>query len=216
MLYIQKTKEPESLTRYRKQKFAYYDGYPEKDDVRNQLLDEQGFLCAYCMRRIDKENMKIEHWYPEDRLTESEQLDYSNMLGVCRGHIDGTKGSDDTCDTHKGNALICVNPTCKATLDKIKYRSSTGEIYSDDQNIQKDLNETLNLNSAKHLLKLNRKATLDSAIEEMSRLQNQGNWSRSFMESMLAKYQGKNSEGKKKEYAGIIVWYLQNKLARCS
>ena len=40
MLYIQKKQEPASLIRYRKQKFAHFDGYPDKDDVRKQLLEE--------------------------------------------------------------------------------------------------------------------------------------------------------------------------------
>ena len=34
MIYIKKGKEPASLTKYKKQKFAYYDGYKEKDDLR--------------------------------------------------------------------------------------------------------------------------------------------------------------------------------------
>ena len=214
MLYIQKGKEPSSLTRYRKKRFAYFDGYPDKDDIRNQLLKEQGFLCAYCMRRISIEKMKIEHWYPEDKLTDVERLNYGNMLGACEGHKEGTKGSDDTCDTHKANTEIKVNPTCKETLGKIKYKTSTGEIYSEDEDIQKDLNVTLNLNSNKHMLKLNRKATLESVISQMSRLQQNGNWSRRIVENMLKQYQGKDSEGKKKEYAGIVVWYLEKKLAK--
>lgn len=54
MIYIQKGKEPASLTAYKKQAHAYYDGC-NKDDIRENLLREQGYLCAYCMRRIEKE-----------------------------------------------------------------------------------------------------------------------------------------------------------------
>ena len=57
MIYIQKGKEPASLTAYKKQAHAYYDGC-NKDDIRENLLREQGYLCAYCMRRIEKEKMK--------------------------------------------------------------------------------------------------------------------------------------------------------------
>lgn len=212
MLFIQKKQEPASLTRYRKQKFAYYDGYPDKDDIRKQLLEEQGHLCAYCMRRIDKDHMKIEHWYPEDRLTDNERLDYRNMLGACEGHKKDTKGSDDTCDTHKGNALIVVNPLDKLTIDKIQYRTATGEIYSEDVDIQKDLDITLNLNSEKHHLKKDRKAFYDAAIREMSKLRQKGTWNRKIVEDMMSFYQGTDAKGMKKEYAGIVVWYLQKKL----
>ena len=116
MIYIKKGNEPDSLTKYRKKKFAYYDGYKDKDDIRKNLLEEQGYLCAYCMRRIDKKRMKIEHWYPEEHLTDIECLNYQNMLGVCLGHINGTKGSDDTCDTHKAvnlsKSILWTNPRC--------------------------------------------------------------------------------------------------------
>ena len=212
MLYIQKKQEPDSLTKYRKQRFAHFDGYPNKDDIRRQLLEEQDHLCAYCMRRIDQEHMKIEHWYPEDRLTDKERLEYKNMLGVCEGHIAGSKGADDTCDAHKGNELIVVNPQERSTVDKIKYRTATGEIYSEDASIQKDLHITLNLNSEKHQLKKNRKDTLDAVIREMRKLQQNGVWNRKIMESMLSFYESTHSGGMKKEYAGIVIWYLQKKL----
>lgn len=212
MLYIRKGQEPESLTKYRKRKFAYFDGYQEKDDVRIKLLKEQGCLCAYCMRRIDIEHMKIEHWYPEDRLSDAETLDYSNMLGACLGHIEGTKGSDDTCDTHKGNVEITVNPQDMTTLEKIEYSSATGKIYSKDGKIQEDLDRTLNLNSKSHLLMANRKAVLDSVIQQMRKMQQKGNWNRKLIESVKAQYEKTDAEGKKKEYAGIVLWYLNKKL----
>ena len=91
MIYIKKGKEPASLTAYKKQKYVYFDGYDKKDDIREQLLKDQGYLCAYCMRRIDIKHMKIEHWYPENLLTDLETLDYKNMMGCCEGHIDGTR-----------------------------------------------------------------------------------------------------------------------------
>ena len=62
MLFIRKGSEPDSLIKYRKEKFAYYDGYEKKDDIRKKLLEEQGYLCAYCMRRINIKNMKILFW----------------------------------------------------------------------------------------------------------------------------------------------------------
>lgn len=212
MLYIEKGKEPESLTKYRKEKFAHFNGFEKKDDIRKKLLEEQGCLCAYCMRRIDIEHMKIEHWYPEERLSDVETLDYYNMLGVCLGHMDGTKGTDDTCDTHKKNTVITVDPRDKATLAKVQYRTSTGEIYSDDILTQKDLNQTLNLNSDRHLLKMNRKAAFDSAIREMVKLQPEKTWNRKFVETVKAQYGKTDSNGKKKEFAGIVLWYLEKRL----
>lgn len=59
MRYITKGREPSSLTQYKKQSGAYFDGV-NKEDIRQALLEEQGYLCAYCMRRISAENMKID------------------------------------------------------------------------------------------------------------------------------------------------------------
>ena len=52
-------KEPEAILMYRKTagKDAYWDGFSEKDAIRDQLLQDQGHLCCYCMRRIDKSNI---------------------------------------------------------------------------------------------------------------------------------------------------------------
>lgn len=62
MIYIKKGAEPKSLKEYRSQPNATYEDFRDKDDIREALLKEQGCLCAYCMGRISKDKMKIEHW----------------------------------------------------------------------------------------------------------------------------------------------------------
>ena len=39
MRYIKKGEEPKTLTEYRKFENAYYDGYKEKDEIKEYLLD---------------------------------------------------------------------------------------------------------------------------------------------------------------------------------
>lgn len=213
MIYIKKGNEPLSLTKYKKEPFAYFDGC-NKDDIRDKLLQEQGAICAYCMRRIDKKHMKIEHWYPEDRLSEQEKLDYKNMLGVCLGHIDGQKGKEDTCDAQKANQLITVDPRERKTLNEIQYRSKSGEIYSDNPKIQEDLTQILNLNSKGHRLRENRKAKLDSVILELERKWPKNIWSKEKLKAFMEEYSKLDSEGRKKEYIGIVNWYLNKKIKR--
>jgi len=211
MIYIQKGKAPDSLTAYKKKKHAYFDGC-NKDDIRDNLLREQGCLCVYCMRKINKSNMKIEHWKPECVLSEYERLDYHNMFGVCAGHKEGQKGAEDTCDTHKGNESITVDPRDKRTIDKIKYKSKSGEIYSDDAEIQKDLSLTLNLNSKGHRLAENRKVKLNAVVDELSKQLQKGIWSKEQLMKFLNNYSQPDSNGEKKEYLGIVQWYLQKKI----
>lgn len=156
--------------------------------------------------------MKIEHWKPECILSEYERLDYHNMLGVCAGHKEGQKGSEDTCDTHKGNGSIMVDPRDKRTIDKIKYKSKSGEIYSDDVEIQKNLSLTLNLNSKGHRLAENRKVKLDAVVDELSKRLQKGIWSKEQLMKFLNDYSQLDSNGEKKEYLGIVQWYLQKKI----
>lgn len=211
MIYIEKGKEPDSLTRYRQKEFAYFDGC-NKSDIRKKLLEEQGSLCAYCMRRITETSMKIEHWYPEEQLTDVQKLDYSNMLGCCEGHLEGKKFRDDICDAHKGNTVITVNPTDERTVRQIAYKPATGEIYSPNEDIQKDLNIVLNLNCEAFYLKENRRTFLDEVIRKLSSLQKEGMWNKKVLQKVLKWCRDPDAHGRKKEYAGIAIWYIEQKL----
>ena len=56
MVVVQKGKEPNSLLAFRKQHpDADYEDMPTNvlKDVRSQMWEEQGHLCAYCMKKID-------------------------------------------------------------------------------------------------------------------------------------------------------------------
>lgn len=237
MIWIQKGDAPESLKLYKKAENAHYGGC-DKDDIRDYLLREQGHLCAYCMQRIYKETMKIEHWYPESRMSDHECLDYSRMFACCPGHKkpdnDSTlhkkkySSKNDTCDTHKGNSIIAINPSKMEHIQKIKYKSSTGEIYADDEErtvffqsetghnyedittFQHDIDKTLNLNEDDyHYLKQNRKAALDAVIIYLTSKQS---WGANDLQKLIRKYEQPDSEGKKEPYAGIILWYLKKKV----
>ena len=62
-----------------------YDDFPNKtkegcennetDNLRKSLLEEQGYICCYCMSRIDCKNSKIEHFKPQS-LHRDKQIDY--------------------------------------------------------------------------------------------------------------------------------------------
>lgn len=211
MILIKKGKEPESLTVYRKSPFAYYDGC-NKEDIRRNLLEEQGCLCAYCMRRIRLNNTRIEHWIPESQLSEIGKLDYSNMLGVCSGHLQGSNGQNDTCDASKGNQSIVVDPRCAEHIATIYYNKGTGEIHSTDPQIENDIQHTLNLNSTIHFLPENRRAALYTVIQFLAQKYRRGNWSKTVIQNALRMYSNPNPQGEKMEYAGIIIWYLTRKI----
>lgn len=67
----------------------YFDGLTCKNEIRQCLLEEQHYLCAYCMSAIENKelHMTIEHFVPLSKCKER-VFDYQNYLGVCKGGAD--------------------------------------------------------------------------------------------------------------------------------
>lgn len=126
-----------------------------KEEIRESLLKEQHYLCAYCMKRIENDGLytTIEHWKPLSSDKEK-ALDYSNMLGVCDGGrktvVSESRDHFLCCDAAKGNKTeMTLDPMNQGQMRLIKYRKN-GEIYTDPKNdtLEKDINYTLRLNGA--------------------------------------------------------------------
>jgi uncharacterized protein (TIGR02646 family) len=95
MKYIKKNlkNEPESLRIYREttDNPRYKGGNFDQLVLKTALLNEQGFLCAYCMGRISldlnrfyKPKIEVEHYQAQEEYADK-TLNYQNMLGVCNG-----------------------------------------------------------------------------------------------------------------------------------
>jgi uncharacterized protein (TIGR02646 family) len=210
MKLIRKGREPASLQSHKMASFADFDNYP-KADLQKALLDEQGYLCCYCMQRISAADMKIEHWASQKRHRER-QLDYRNLLGACSGGA-GKPFKQQHCDTHKGEEDIVINPVdeLKSCERLVRYLPN-GEITSDDPVIRKDLDGTLNLNTDQ--LKSNRKSVADAVILYLSKKKSKGDWPSGLIERELARWKSRNSDGKYEEYCQVAVYYLEKKLKR--
>lgn len=198
-----------SLSEHKSKPHANYNNYANKDDLRMALLDEQGHICCYCMQRIKLDRMKIEHYQSQKRYPKKE-LDYSNLLGACLGNK-GQRHKNQHCDTKKDDADLKVNPTDlnKNCEDLIKYRSN-GEIYSEDSEINRDLNETLNLNM--DTLKKNRRTVIDTVISQLESKFPKQTWSRSVLEEKIKQYSSLNAEGQYSEYCAAVTGYLKQRL----
>ena len=222
-IYIQKGKTPESLIQYAKNKNAYFDGYPDKDDVREQLLKDQGYLCGYCMRRLNSATeVKIEHILPQSKLKDDPRktLDYKIMLGVCYGNerknSEGKKRhlQELTCDAHrKDEDLKVADPYNKTCIEKIRYEAD-GRITSDDPELKEDLEDTLNLNynGESAFLMENRKEVLAACKDKMRRMKERGQWTKPFLRKILKEYEEPDELGYLKPYSGIAIWYLKKRL----
>lgn len=43
------------------------DGALRRKRLKEELLKEQGYLCCYCMARIQPETSHIEHFWPKEK-----------------------------------------------------------------------------------------------------------------------------------------------------
>lgn len=215
MIKINKHPSPRVLDRYRSDPNTTYDNITkeEKEAIRLNLLTEQGYLCAYCMSRIELDTSTIEHWSAQhpgnseaDRLM---GLDYTNMLAVCCGNR-GKPYKYQTCDAHKKNVKLTANPCEQETIDKISYHSN-GLIYSDDAEIDHDLIETLNLNCEAVSLPQNRKSALDELYNYIHKECKKGKQRKSICVFLCRK---SSEKSKKDPYWGIIEWKLNKWLSQ--
>lgn len=218
MIEIKKGREPEKLLRYRQQKGASYEQMDKdvKDDLLQKLLEEQGHICAYCMRRIPEKRklpagvspVTIEHWFPRNPGSREEigqGLNYRNMFAVCSGNRGCGSKDGLTCDAHRGNEPIKVNPCDVETLRDITYTHS-GIIQSSDPEINKDINERLNLNCEAVSLPENRKQILQTLIDDVRRKCGTADISL-YCKRKLEQIQ--TMRDYKLPYVGIMIWWLE-------
>jgi uncharacterized protein (TIGR02646 family) len=176
-----------------------------KDSLRKSLCEEQGYLCCYCMQRIEPSisNMHIEHWQCQDNFP-GRQLDYKNLLGACENSR-GKKKASQYCAIKKDNGNLQFSPAEHDIETMIKYTPS-GTIKSQHTIFNNQLNDTLNLNCAS--LRNDRKRTWDAfAVLNTS-------WTKDSIEQKILGYKTPDANGKLKEYSGIILFMLNKKLKR--
>lgn len=206
MIKITKTQEPKEWTeKIKTPGFKEYSSIPE---LRDALLNDQGYICAYCMNRIGKNNSKIEHIKSQSPNKYPElQLEYSNMVICCKGK---TK-NEAHCDTSKGDEDISFDIFSDSFFNTISYKSSDGEILSTNTVYNKEINKILNLNHK--TIKINRFSVLDGVIKSISKKKD---WTKKGVNNQLTYWSNKDKDNKYQPYCGIIIWYLEKKLRNFS
>lgn len=205
MRTIQKGPEPTTLTQHRQQPHATYDNYADKGALRQALVAEQRGLCCYCQSRIraTPEGMKIEHWQCQAEHP-ARQLDYGNLLGVCKGN-EGQPFDRQHCDTRKGNSALCFSVCDPAHPIERKIRFlGNGEITSNDEAVRMAINEVLNLNWTR--LTENRKSALTGFLQGLGT-------AKLDHAKELPKWDG-SLGGELPPFSQIVAHYLMKKLGR--
>jgi len=193
-------------------------------ELRKALKKEQGSICCYCMSSIESSKTKIEHFKSRDENATLE-VDYTNLYLSCDGEkINCNENQDNEivhgdckckyrkdeyskkiikhCDTCKGNReLKYIN--FNSIEREIQYKSD-GTIFSDNANIDAELNYLLNLNAK--ILKTNR---LNAKNDFYKQLPQDMSWNKSMITRQIEKYEG---QSKKAPYLGVILYFLKKKL----
>jgi uncharacterized protein (TIGR02646 family) len=108
MRHIRKGKEPPELTAWKQQEnedwkpnWDILGGEPKRATHRH-LLQEQGFICCYCGRRISRDDSHIEHLKPRSHpLYKDLTLDYTNLLASCPGYPEVDADANISAGTHR-------------------------------------------------------------------------------------------------------------------
>lgn len=206
MLQIKKNLEPDSLTVYRLTENANFSDCPPdvKIEIKKSLLENQKYICAYCMQRISLDDMKVEHFLPQS-LYPNDDLNYQNLFAVCNGN-EGSKPDRQTCDTKKGNSILPFSLIIPNLECLVRYRPATGEIVFAEY--QQEINSILNLNDSKGYLMENRKSALRALQLTIERKYRNRRASKPELVKILNTIE---SQPKMSPFAGIMIWYLRDR-----
>ena len=140
MKYIQRTPEPQALKKAREKKSSWKDLTKNDQDTYNIIVEElhsmQKELCAYCERKIKKEEKKyhVEHFRCRHHFPEN-QLEWNNLFLSCN--------DKKTCGTHKDRSKTekyDVNDLIKPDIETYNPEQYFTYISNGEIKVRLDLN----------------------------------------------------------------------------
>ena len=119
---------------------------PEKPDLHEALIQEQGAVCCYCGRRITRAGSHIEHFRPRTAYPDR-ALDYSNLLASCQRNEGRSvpwvcgRAKDDWFD--EDSYVDPQEPSCE---QRFRFRSQGNVEVQPDDDPAATMVRKLNLN----------------------------------------------------------------------
>ncbi len=179
-----------------------------KPEIRAALVEDQNSICCYCMRRITTaphhpvskpSGTKIEH-YVAQTCDPTLVLEWKNLLAACGG-FEGQPQKLHTCDTRKGDSpLNHLDPL--RPLPTLQYYAD-GRIEGPNAEVEKELNEILNLNS--DILCGNRKAALHTLVLNLKGALKKGHWNKELLRRKREKLLAARPSP---EFIGLLEYWL--------
>lgn len=198
---------------------AKYENLPleAKNELRQNLLAEQGYICCYCMKRIPENTspyMKVEHFKCQDNFG-TMQLTYTNLFAACTGN-EGQPKIKQTCDTKKGNVDLTINPTSTFPICETLFKYNAEEEISsitDNVDINRQLNDVLNLS-----MQTMKDGRSEIYLEVQERVRVESKKAKKdkasfvkFLEQEKAKWL-ERTDNKHRPYCSVAIYYLTKKI----
>ncbi|AFZ58306.1 TIGR02646 family protein [Anabaena cylindrica FACHB-243] len=210
MKYINKNEEPKSFTAWKKLENDDWKptwgnfSKPQKTDVHNSLLQEQGHICCYCGRLINIDNSHIEHLQPRGGYGQL-SLDYTNLLASCQK--DTVPKEPLHCGKKKDkwyDKKLMVSPLDINCAEFFRY-TEDGQILSTENPdkalaAQTTINK-LDLNIDK--LKKMRVGAIEAILEGLEDLTDDER------EILLQRFSQSDGNGQNQEFCAAIVYILK-------
>lgn len=196
------------MTRFRrKHPSADYDSQEFegqlKRKLRQSLLAEQKFVCAYCCCEIDIDHSMNEHVEPrklKGGRRSRRSLDYGNLVASCMGD----KG-ESTCGAHKGNEYreeMFVSPLDPECENRFKYYAD-GMIEGTDEKGMYTI-DLLNLKS--YQLQSARKAVYRQLLDMTN------GCTPDEMKEIIQMCFGNGEEEKLQPFYNVVKWFVKNEI----
>lgn len=204
--------------------------------VKNQLVRDQGGLCAYCeidthisINGVGLDDFRVEHFHPKGvEGNHNYGLDWENLLGVCHGGsqqyvaIPSRHTSPDhSCDVPKGNQKlkeVILDPVKDVPafpniFEYIELGVDAGKVVVDKSNcppgLQAKAEQTINklCLDAPRLNRL-RKDVIDKLREEISNAIDSGQAMEDAMNDLAMAFFTPTANGYWQPFFSCIRWYL--------
>ncbi len=118
---------------------------PEKSNLKEALITEQGGLCCYCEQSVSLTNSHLEHIQPQERFPLL-RFDYQNLCASCNGTGAEEGDSGRHCGHRKGNRTLPITPLVENCAVYFQF-SLDGHILPENSQAQQTI-EVLGLEEA--------------------------------------------------------------------
>ena len=192
-----------------------------KTTLHQSLIDEQGYICCYCGRRIDRTISHIEHLKPRQLYPEL-SLDYYNLLASCPGYLEEedikalteAQAPQKHCGQFKDNWYddkLTVTPLMSDCEDYFRY-TAFGEILpTNDLEKKQAAQETIKrLGLNQHALERERRKSIEAILLDIDSLNAEE------LEKLIYAYEKLDENGKFFRFCAVILYVLRQALRQAS